>query len=89
MVGCGVAIRQLAGEATSMDDAAQRIVTYLQDHLVGAALVRCYATRGRVLTLLAGAGDTNVGDDRAAIPLDDNGADLPPMLLARADEVIE
>src|SRR2546430_13349793 len=42
MVRCGVSIRQLAADATSMEDAAHRIVDHLHQNLTGAALVRCY-----------------------------------------------
>lgn len=51
MTICGAALRQMGDEAASMEEAAQRIVHYLYDHLVDAdgqratALVRFFITR--------------------------------------------
>ena len=57
MLRCGVAIRELAAGASSMQDAAERIVHHLHEELAGAALVRCY----RNGELLAAAGDATAG----------------------------
>ncbi|MCB9420214.1 MAG: sensor histidine kinase [Ardenticatenaceae bacterium] len=51
MTTCGAALRQLGADAASMEEAANRIIRYLYDHLVDAdgeratALVRFFITR--------------------------------------------